>query len=133
MKASDEDLLAAYGPRVDIDAQASAWLGAGALLVVVTRGQAGATAWHASGRVDVEARPISIVDTVGAGDTFHAAILAGLSRDDRLTRYAIAALDPASLRLLLREAGAAAAITCSRRGADLPRLAELQATLSVAP
>lgn len=132
VKASDEDLLSAYGPGVDIDGQASAWLGAGALLVVVTRGRAGATAWHASGRVDVEARPVSVVDTVGAGDTFHAAILAGLSREDRLTRSAIAALDPASLRRTLREAGVAASITCSRRGADLPRLAELQAVLSVA-
>ena len=69
--------------------------------------------------------PTTVVDTVGAGDTFQAAMLTALAERE--------ALSPDALRMLPREfwaevlgfAAQAAALTCGRRGADLPRRAEL--------
>ena len=60
-----------------------------------------------------------------AGDTFQAALLTWLAENDRLDASAIATLQPTSIEAALRFASRAAAITCSRRGADLPRRAEL--------
>ena len=69
--------------------------------------------------------PTELVDTVGAGDSYQAALLAGLAETGRLDPAALATLTQANLAQLLAFAGTAAAITCSRRGADLPRRAEL--------
>jgi fructokinase len=125
VKISDEDLHLLYGGAADEAALAEAWLAAGARLVVVTRGAQGASAWNARARADVAAPRITPVDTVGAGDTFQAAMLAHLAETDRLAPAALAAMDEAALARLLDFAARAAAITCSRRGADLPRRAEL--------
>ncbi|WP_158809182.1 carbohydrate kinase [Beijerinckia sp. L45] len=130
VKLSDEDRIAAFGAESDEAALAADWLAAGPALVVFTAGAAGATAYHAAGRITVPGRPVRVVDTVGAGDTFHAALLAGLSRDKRLTRDGLAALDANALQGLLHEATAAASITCSRLGADLPTAADLKAFLA---
>jgi fructokinase len=133
MKLSEEDLRDAYGPQVNAGDLARRWLAAGTALVVVTRGGAGATAFHHTGTVHVPGRRVVVVDTVGAGDTFHAALLARLAQTNRLHRDTIAALDGAGLRSLLDYATAAAAITCSRKGADLPTRAEVEAFLAPAP
>jgi fructokinase len=68
-----------------------------------------------------------VIDTVGAGDTFQAALLTGLAERGLLTRAALAALSADDLASVLAFATEAAAITCSRRGADLPRRGELPA------
>jgi fructokinase len=68
---------------------------------------------------------IEVIDTVGAGDTFQAAMLTALAERELLTPQALRSLPLAALREVLDFAGRAAAITCSRRGADLPRRAEL--------
>ena len=94
--------------------------------MVVTRGAQGASAWNARGRVDVPAPPVRTVDTVGAGDTFQAAMLAHLAETGRLDAAALADLDPQALARLIDFAARAAAITCSRRGADMPRRGELE-------
>jgi fructokinase len=70
----------------------------------------------------------AVVDTVGAGDTFHAALLAALAERGALGAAAVAALRPEAWAPLLQFAAQAAALTCSRRGADLPRRAELPAS-----
>jgi len=70
---------------------------------------------------------VAVVDTVGAGDTFQAALLAGLAERGLLSRAALATIEDGALRAVLVFAAQAAAITCSRRGADLPRRAELPA------
>ncbi|MDP4021196.1 carbohydrate kinase [Methylobacterium sp. NEAU 140] len=132
VKVSVEDIDAAYGLDADEAAVAARWLEAGAQLVVVTDGPHGATAYHACGTVKVPGRPVTVIDTVGAGDTFHAALLASLERGGRLSREAIAGFGQDDLRGLLTEAAVAAAITCSRRGADLPTLEELRAALRAA-
>ncbi|MET7242059.1 carbohydrate kinase [Methylobacterium sp. EM32] len=130
VKLSDEDLRAAYGTRADEASIARGWLDVGVALVVVTAGPDGARAYHAAGRVAVPGRPVTVIDTVGAGDTFHAALLARLDQDGRLTRDALLGLDAEALQDILSEAVAAAGITCTRLGADLPTRGDLLSVLS---
>lgn len=125
VKISAEDLELLYPGRAPADFARDV-LGRGAGLVVVTDGGAAAHGWTASG-LSASATPprVRVVDTVGAGDTFQAALIARLSRHPRGAGAALEALDAAGLAALLDYAARAAAITCSRRGADLPRAAEL--------
>ena len=129
VKLSEEDLQIAYGVSADAAEWAGRWLAAGVALVVLTRGPAGATAFHASGTFREPGRPVTVADTVGAGDTFHAALLARLRQRRLLSQEALATLAPAALQDALRYATTAAGITCTRRGADLPRAAEVEAAL----
>jgi fructokinase len=124
VKVSEED-LGLLCPGRDTDALATAWLEQGVHLLVVTRGARGAIAWTHGMRVEAGAVPTRVVDTVGAGDSFQAAMLAWLDRQGLLTKAAVAALERAQVAEMLAYAMAAAAITCSRAGADLPRRAEL--------
>lgn len=124
LKISDEDLGLLF-PGQAPEALAAAWLQAGVEAVVLTRGGEGATAWTAAHRVDVPGRAVQVVDTVGAGDTFQAALLTWLAEHGRLRPGALTSLDADAWRAALGFAAGAAAITCSRRGADLPRRAEL--------
>lgn len=125
LKLSDEDFERLY-PGEDPDTRAATWQAAGVALVVLTRGAHGARAWCRAGRVDVAPVPVALVDTVGAGDSFQAALLATLAERGQLTRAALAGLDLPSLAAATAFAARAAAITCSRRGADLPRRDELR-------
>ena len=124
IKASDEDIRIAWDGQLTLAEAASHWLDLGARLVVVTQG---ATAFSAAGPVSVPGHSVAVQDTVGAGDTFHAALLARLAHTGRLSPEAIAALDREALADLLAYAAAAAAITVTRRGADLPTAAEVEA------
>jgi fructokinase len=127
LKISDEDIALAYPGRTPEDFIDLA-LAAGVALVVVTRGGQGVlAATRATGSHSLPAQPVAVVDTVGAGDSFQAALLAYLSRQGLLSRAALLTLDGATLQAALRFAGRAAAITCSRRGADLPTLEEVTA------
>jgi fructokinase len=125
IKVSEDDLAKLY-PGRSREAVAEDWLGAGARLVVVTRGGQGAEAYSSQGAVARHpGQPVTVVDTVGAGDTFQAATLRWLERHGRLSPESLGALVAVELHALLGYAARAAAITCSRRGADLPRAAEL--------
>jgi fructokinase len=124
VKVSDEDLGLLY-PAEAPEQVAARWLAQGTALVAVTRGRHGASAWTRASRVDVPSPETKVIDTVGAGDTFQAALLTWLDEHEALTPDALSKLDEASLGALLRFAARAAAITCSRRGADMPRRAEL--------
>jgi fructokinase len=124
LKVSDED-LGLLLPGTPIEDFAAGALAAGVTLVVVTRGAQGASGWTAQGRVDIAPAPVTVVDTVGAGDTFQAALITWLAEHASLTRPALATLSTDALRTALQFAARAAAITCSRRGADMPRRAEL--------
>ena len=126
LKISDEDLGLLYPGRA-ADALAREWLAAGVSLVVVTRGGEGAWAWTASHHITARPVPVTVIDTVGAGDTFQAALLTALAERDLLTREALAVLSAPDLQAVLDFATHAAALTCTRRGADLPRRAELPA------
>jgi len=126
IKLSDEDFASGWGDSAQSDTRADYWLGLGVKLVVMTHGARGATAWHRSGRVSVPAATVPVVDTVGAGDSFQAALLARLARNGLLSSLALSTLDRTSIVDALRYANLAASITCGRRGADLPRRAELE-------
>jgi fructokinase len=124
LKISDEDLQL-LRPGTAPDAFARGALQRGARLVVVTRGAAGATAWTPHAHASVRTAAVNVVDTVGAGDTFHAALLTWLAEHDALSASALPQLSAARLEAALGFAARAAAITCSRRGADMPRRGEL--------
>jgi fructokinase len=101
-------------------------LSLGASLVALTRGSEGALARTKSARAEVGAIKVKVADTIGAGDTFHAALLARLERDGIATRSAVEALGAADLRAILGFANAAAACNCTRTGAEPPTLSELE-------
>ena len=124
LKVSDEDLDLLY-PGQPIAQFAADALAAGTPLVVVTRGAEGAVGFTARDTVTMPPVVVAVVDTVGAGDTFQAALLTWLAESGRLSPEAIRTLDAAALQQALAFAARAAAITCARRGADLPRRAEL--------
>ncbi|MFJ3715973.1 carbohydrate kinase [Streptomyces sp. NPDC090057] len=102
------------------------WLAAGPSAVVVTRGGEGLTVYTRNGaEYSVPGEKVEVVDTIGAGDTVNAALLHGLAAQDALSPGGLAALGPDGWRRLLRFAARAAAITCSRAGAEPPFAAEL--------
>ncbi|WP_432136068.1 MULTISPECIES: carbohydrate kinase family protein [unclassified Streptomyces] len=102
------------------------WLAQGPSAVVITQGGDGLTAFTRDGAVhSVQGEPVEVVDTIGAGDTVNAALLHGLAQQDALSPQALAALGPAGWERLLRFAARAAALTCSRAGAEPPYAAEL--------
>ncbi|MFQ3663046.1 MAG: carbohydrate kinase [Chloroflexaceae bacterium] len=113
---------------------ASARLRDGPALVALTRGGAGVTALRQrDGQVEtlrVAGFSVAIADTVGAGDSFSAGLLAALAERAALTREALVALPVEELTAALRFAAAVAALACTRPGADPPRRSEVAAFLA---
>ncbi|MET8581723.1 carbohydrate kinase [Streptomyces collinus] len=102
------------------------WLDAGPSAIVLTRGGDGLTVLTRDGAEhSVPGEKVEVVDTIGAGDTVNAALLHGLAAQDALSARGLAALGPDGWRRLLRFAARAAAITCSRAGAEPPFADEL--------
>ena len=124
VKVSDEDLHWLMGPG-DVADLASALRAQGPRVVIVTEGAEGARAFHPGGVVHVPAARVAVVDTVGAGDTFNAGVLASLAQDGALSRARVAALDAATLERALTLGARAAAVTVSRAGANPPFAHEL--------
>jgi fructokinase len=120
IKVSSDDLALLY-PGHSHEAIAGRWLQKAARLVVITRGAGGAAAWTRRAKAEIPGASVTVVDTVGAGDSFQAALLAGLAEMGCLTPDALDELAPEKLSRLLDFAGQAATLTCGRRGADLPR------------
>ena len=104
-------------------AAARALMARGPKLVVVTLGAEGAVGVYADFEVRVPAPVVQVVDTIGAGDAFGAALLAWLDDHGRLTRDL--RLERDELRAALEFACLVASITCTRAGADPPRRADL--------
>jgi fructokinase len=130
VKMSDGDAGWIY-PGVEPVAAMEVVLGLGPRLVAVTRGPDGAMAATPNARARVAALPIEVVDTVGAGDVFGAALLAALIEHDALKPSA--ALDVATLERVLSFATKAAAFTCMRTGAVPPSRAEIDGLLASVP
>jgi fructokinase len=127
VKASDEDLSELY-PPLDVVTAARRLLSLGPLAVVVTRGAAGAVWVGADDVVEVDALRVEVVDTIGAGDTFGAALLDSLwaaGRLDATRRGDLRSLSAREREDHLRHAARAAAVTVSRPGADPPYRSEL--------
>ncbi|OLE19627.1 MAG: hypothetical protein AUG88_00410 [Actinobacteria bacterium 13_1_20CM_4_68_12] len=122
VKASDADVTWLY-PELDLQSAARALLARGPALVVVTLGSEGAFGVCSGTQVRAAAPSVDVVDTIGAGDAFGAALLAWLSDHDRLDRDLH--LDPDELRAALEFACLVASLTCTRAGANPPWRSEL--------
>ena len=131
VKASDEDLEALY-PRLGLVTVARRLLSLGPAAVVVTRGAEGAMWVGPDDVVEIAPREVEVADTIGAGDTFGAALVDALWEAGRLgadRREELRALRPAEIEALLTHAAHAAAVTVSRPGADPPYRHELPGLL----
>lgn len=126
VKLSDED-AELLQPDSDPDDVARFLLeGERTLLVLLTRGSKGGTAFTDSAEISGQPRPVEVVDTVGAGDAFMAATLAQLADLDAFrTPGPGLPLDEDSLGRLVRGSIEVAAVTCERRGANPPRRQDL--------
>jgi len=124
IKLSDEDLHWMEGEG-DLAELARGLLAKGAKLVCITEGAEGVTGYTAKHEVFVPANKAEVVDTVGAGDTFNAGLLAGLDRAGCLTKAKVANLSEDEIRNALTLGVKAAAITVSRAGANPPWANEL--------
>jgi fructokinase len=125
VKVSSDDLEWLY-PGMDEDQCIDRLLGFGPVLVVVTRGGKGSIARTARVETTAPSFDIKIVDTIGAGDTFHAALLYRLDKAGVTTREKLAALDEPFLHDVIVFANGAAALDCTKKGAEPPTLAELE-------
>jgi fructokinase len=123
VKLSDED-CEFLRPGLTPDEIAAELLSDRTRCVVLTLGGAGAVGIIPTARVEVPAPAIEVVDTVGAGDSFMAALIAGLYTRGLLGAVRLEGLDENSLREVVDYAVKAAAITCTRHGADPPTAAE---------
>jgi fructokinase len=130
VKLSDEDaeLLA---PGRPVDALAAECLQAGVHAVIVTRGGAGATLWR-TGRepLTVAAPRVEVVDTIGAGDTFTAGLSVSLLAHGVGHPAQLGELSDEAWREVMRFAATAAALNCTREGADPPTLQAVEAALA---
>jgi len=118
IKVSDDDLAWLF-PGQSIGDVANRWISDGVFLVVVTRGANGLVGYTADGRVEVPGVKVDVVDTVGAGDTVGAIVV------EAMLAHGLVELRGDLLRSVLTRAAAAAAITCSRKGAQPPYKHEL--------
>ena len=127
VKASEEDLQWLY-PGRPLEESLAAWAAAGPRFCVATLGGRGALAVLDGERVEVPAPCIEVVDTVGAGDSFMSALLSAMDHDSALGAGA-GAVSRAALERWLKFAATASAITCTRKGSDPPRRAEVELAL----
>jgi len=124
VKLSDDDLFWLFGPT-SLAGAAEALLATGPKLVFITEGAAGAQAFAGGRSLRVAAQRADVVDTVGAGDTFNAGVLAALHAAGVLTRAALGSVPDKILADALTLASRAAAVTVSRAGANPPWAKEI--------
>jgi len=125
VKLSRED-MEWIAPGSSFEALAEDWLERGASLVILTQGADGARAIGKRRSVFVRSVEVEVSDTIGAGDTFSAGVLARLQTSGRLDKRAVQSLSESELADVLTYAAKAASITASRPGADPPWLREMQ-------
>ena len=118
VKVSDDDIAWLY-PDESLDEVARRWIAGGVSCVVITRGAHGLIGYTEHGIEEVDAVKTVVVDTVGAGDTVGAIVVEGV------IKHSVAGLVGQTLNAVLHKAAVAAAITCSRAGAQPPRTHEL--------
>ncbi len=128
LKVSDEDLSMLYPDTDPVDVVRS-WSKDGPAMVVLTRGGSEAVAHRAGEEFRVVPPKTEVIDTVGAGDTFMASLLADLTAGEDPAKH-LTEMPSASVETLINRAATAAAITCERRGADLPTADDLAARLA---
>ncbi|MQA54163.1 carbohydrate kinase family protein [Pseudomonas piscis] len=120
IKVSDEDLEQLY-PGQAPEVLIRGWLQGSAKLVFLTRGSQGATVFsQRHGHWSVATPKVQVADTVGAGDTFQAALITWLTEQGLDSPLGLEQLEREQIDALLRFAVNAAALTCTRTGPDLP-------------
>jgi fructokinase len=125
VKASDEDLNWIFSINNPQDSAINI-IESGASLVVVTLGKKGAFAVNKKLEiVEVKANEIAVIDTIGAGDTFAAALITQLLENSWINKNALENLSSDDLTEILTNCSAASAITCSRQGANPPHRHEV--------
>jgi len=129
LKISDEDFAHLY-PDTPVEDKVAQWLSYGVGLVAFTKGGDGADLWSQQSSATVKAPKITVADTVGAGDTFQTALIDQLLALKNQSDDWEAKLDAPMLQSIGEFAATAAAITCSRQGADLPSKDEVIEALS---
>ena len=130
VRMSDADFDYLYGGD-NYETKAQSMLAGTAKLVVITCGEHGALAWHArAGAFSIAAPKTEVVDTVGAGDSFQAALLFALRALRRIERAALAQASRDELQRALKFAAACAAVTCSRASANPPRRKEVEGVMA---
>ena len=118
IKLSDDDISWLY-PDESMDEVSKRWIAGGASLVVITRGAKGIIGYTEDGYEEVDGAKVTVVDTVGAGDTVGAVVVEGI------LKHSVIGLQGQVLNAVLHRAAIAAGITVSRAGAQPPRLHEL--------
>ncbi len=133
LKLSDED-LAWLAPDEDLETAAKRLLErSSAALLVVTLGGEGALALAGGRKITIKAAPVTeMKDTVGAGDTFTATLLARLDQTGNLSSDALKSMDGTNVTALLNRAAKAAALNCEKSGCNPPDLSELDSALQTA-
>jgi fructokinase len=126
VKVSEED-LEWLDPNGDFDALSRAWVDAGVSIVTLTKGADGVRSVTRSLDITVPSIPVTVVDTVGAGDTFNAGFLASLRKQGALQKQDLTSMDEDTLRTALEFAAVVAAVVVSRAGANPPWLREVEA------
>jgi len=125
VKASDEDLNWIFSNSNPQDS-AIKIIESGASLVIVTLGKKGAFAVNKKLQfVEVSAKEVAVMDSIGAGDTFAAALITQLLEKTLMNESALEKLSSADLTEILNNCSMAAAITCSRQGANPPHRHEV--------
>lgn len=124
VKVSDED-LDWLADGASAEETVSNWLSGETSLVAITRGSDGAHVHTSNGRIDVPARKVEVIDTVGAGDSFNGGLLHGLNKSGLLEKSALRKATPEALRSAIELAVQVAAITVSRAGANPPWQSEI--------
>ncbi len=131
LKLSDEDLEWLFPDENVADAASKLMKRTTAKLLVVTLGGEGAFALANGCKVTIKSAPVlNLRDTVGAGDTFMATLLAYLSRHNALKPDALADMNVEKIERLLKWAACAAALNCEKDGCNPPTLEELEGALS---
>lgn len=125
VKVSDEDLAWITGGAGSLEDQAAVLQAKGARFVIITRGSEGAMALCDGAVAHVSAKRATVVDTVGAGDTFNAGVLAHLQQSKRLDKAALGQMSAQDLAGALAYGARVAAVTVSRAGANPPWVHEL--------
>lgn len=125
LKLSVEDAAWLAGNPGEVLDAVRGWLTKGPAVAVVTRGADGLVALTAAGEITVPTVPAAVVDTIGAGDTVHGALLHWLHRAGITTTDALRDVDLVDWRDALEFVARAAAVTVSRAGAEPPYAAEL--------
>ena len=128
VKLSDDDAAWIY-PGLPAEAVLNLILDLGPKVVALTRGENGAIASSTGAVVDIAGIPVDVVDTVGAGDSFGAALIAALVDEGAFGPRAMRTADEGVLTRAVSYAVAASAITCTRRGAAPPSREEIDAQL----